>query len=89
MNEKKDVEIFDFLTKMYAEMQNGFSKINEELQEVKTEVRKNSNNIIRLENKIDEKLSALFDGYTQNAKLLEDIQDEVAKHEEVILKRIK
>ena len=35
------------------------------------------------------KLEALFDGYKQNAEQLNNIENEISKHEEVILRRIK
>lgn len=35
------------------------------------------------------KLEALFYGYKQNAEKLNNIEKEVSKHEEVILRRVK
>jgi hypothetical protein len=77
-----DDKLFNLLEKVYLE-----------LQEVKQEVRKNNEDIaktnILLENDFRPKMESLFDGYKQNTKLLEDIRDEVARHEEVIIKRVK
>lgn len=65
-----------------AEMQKGFEAVNLELQEVK-------NAIVRIENDHGQKLSALFDGYKQNSDKLDRIEVEVAKHEEIILRRVR
>lgn len=84
-----DDKVFNLLEKVYLE-----------LQEVKQAVNKNSNDIVGLEKEVQKtniaieqdikpKIEVLFDGYTQNTKLLEDIREEVAKHEEVIIKRVK
>lgn len=44
--------------------------------------------VLRIEHDHGEKLSALFDGYEQNSKKLDRIEQEVAKHEEFIIKRV-
>ncbi|NMA02250.1 MAG: hypothetical protein GX923_06770 [Clostridia bacterium] len=45
--------------------------------------------VLRIEHDHGEKLSALFDGYEQNSQKLDRIEQEVAKHEEFIIKRVK
>ena len=35
------------------------------------------------------KIDSLFDGYKQNSDKLDRIEEEVSKHEEIILRRIK
>lgn len=81
-----DSQLFELITKMYSEMQKGF-------KEVKTEIAENRNAITKVESKIENditaKLEALFDGYVQNSQKLDRIEEEVTKHEEVILRRIK
>jgi hypothetical protein len=45
--------------------------------------------VIRIENDHGQKLGALFDGYKLNSEKLDRIEAEVAKHEEIILRRIR
>ena len=78
-------KIYDLLEKVYVE-----------LQEVKTEVKQNSTDIVDLKKQVTnievnhgKKIEALLDGYKANTELLNEIRDEVAKHEEVIIKRVK
>lgn len=59
-------KIYDLMEKMYVE-----------LQEVKAEVKQNSNHILRLENKMDEKFAALFDGRQGTNEKLDEINDKV------------
>ena len=42
-----------------------------------------------IKNEHGHKLGALFDGYKQNSEKLDRIETEVAKHEEIILKRVR
>ena len=56
---------------------------------LETKVKHIDNKVTIIEQEHGKKLTALFDGYTQNAQKLDNIQEEVSKHEEVILKRIK
>ena len=73
--------IFELMTKMYNEMQNGFMIVNERLDKVEKSV-------VNIENDHGKKLDALFDGYVQNSKKLTRIEKEVSKHEEIIWKRV-
>ena len=75
-------QLFEFMTKMYGEMQEGF-------KEVKTEIEETKNRVIIIEQEHGKKLDTLFDGYKQNADKLDRIEKEVSKHEEIILRRIK
>lgn len=91
-----DDKIFKLLEQMQANIMDKFDQVNQrfdgvekDIESVKEDIKSMKNDIVRLENKMDDKLTALFDGYTQNTKLLEDIREEVAKHEEVIIKRVK
>lgn len=49
-------QLFELMTKMYNEMQEMRKELNE-----KIDTKANKQDIVRLENKIDEKLDALFD----------------------------
>ncbi|NLJ78739.1 MAG: hypothetical protein GX329_05190 [Tissierellia bacterium] len=78
-------QLFEFMTKMYAEMQEGFSKMRQGFKEVE-EIK---NRVITIEQDHGKKLDILLDGYKQNAERLDRIEEEVSKHEEIILRRIK
>lgn len=72
-----------------GEMNSEFSKIKEEMQEIKTDVKDVKERVITMEDDNHKKFTALFDGYKQNSDKLDKIEDEVSKHEEVIIRRIK
>lgn len=78
-NEEK---ILNLVEKMYTEFTGRFESIETRLTSVE-------NTVTRIENNHGEKLSVLFDGYKQNSDKLDRIEKEVAKHEEVILRRIR
>ena len=82
-------KLFEFMTKMYSEMQEGFKKVNTELSEVKTRLTSVENIVTRIEHDHGQKLQALFDGYKQHTDQLERIEKEVSRHDEFILRRIK
>ena len=86
-------ELFELMTKMYSEMQVGFKEVRSEVNEVRSEVNEVRNEVKKTNTKIDHevmpKIDALFDGYKQNSNKLDRIEEEVAKHEEIILRRIK
>ena len=69
----------DGLTKDVTELKKG-------QKDLKNEVTKTN---MVIENDIKPKIDALFDGYKQNTEKLEKIEEEVSKHEEIILRRIK
>lgn len=82
-------QIFELMTKMYAEMQEGFKKSEEKFEEVKTRLDKIEDRVTIIEQDHGKKLDLLFDGYKQNTDKLDRIEQEVSKHEEVIIRRVK
>ena len=74
--------LFEFMTKIYGEMREGFKEIREEIKGTKDKV-------IIIEQEHGKKLDALFDGYKQNSEKLDRIEKEVSRHEEIIHRRIK
>lgn len=93
-------KIFELMTKMYSEMQEGFNKVNKRFDSVDKRIDATDKRIdglenqvkktnLTIENGVNPKLDALFDGYKQNSEKLQKIEDEVAKHEEVIIRRVK
>ena len=79
-------QLFEFMTKMYGEMQGGFKEVNSRIDNLEKEVRETKNKVIIIEQEHGKKLDTLFDGYKQNADKLDRIENEVSKHEEIILR---
>lgn len=90
-------QLFEFMTKMYSDLDGKIGNldekiddINKEMQEgfieVKSEIKKTN---IKIDHEVMPKINALFDGYKQNSDKLSRIEEEVSKHEEIILRRIK
>ncbi len=87
-NEEK---IFNLLEKVYIDLQetkdrlgnveNGQKSITNRLSSIE-------NTVVRIENDHGQKLDALFDGYKQNSEKLDRIEKQVAKHEEIIMRKI-
>ena len=75
---------FELLTKMYSDMTEKLYEIN-----VKLDKKSDKSDIVRLENELTPKIEALFDGYKQHTDILERIEKEVSKQEEIIIRRIK
>ncbi len=79
--EDKSLEL---LTKLYSEMKQQFDIVNKKL-----DAKADKTDIIRLENDHGKKLDALFDGYKQHTDILERMETEVSKQEEIIMRRVK
>lgn len=90
MSDKNDIntneQLFEFMTKMYYEIQEGFKQVNSRIDGVENEAKKTN---AKIEHEVMPKLDVLFDGYKQNSDKLDRIEVEVSKHEEIILRRIK
>lgn len=66
-----------------------FGKLTNDMDDVKSEVRSIKDTVINIENDHGKKLDALFDGYKQNYEKLTHIEEEVSKHGEIILRRVR
>ena len=75
-------KVFELLEKFYGE----FSQFRKETETGLKEIKKT---VINIENDHGDKLKALFDGYYQHTDMLKRIEDEVSRHEEVILRKVK
>ncbi len=73
------------LTKVESEL----TEVKGELTEVKADVRFTKETVVKIENDHGQKLKALFDGYELHSEKLDRIEQEVSKHDEFILKRLK
>jgi len=84
-----DDKVLNLLEKIYIEVQAN----TKEIQNVKNRLDGVEGEIKKLGAKIDgdlsQKIEALLDGYKQNSEQLTSIENEVTKHEEFILKRVK
>lgn len=79
-----DDKMFELLTKMYSDMAEQFKEINRKLDN-----KADKNDIIRLENELNPKVQALFDGYKQHTDILDRIEKEITRQDEFIIKRVK
>ena len=59
------------------------------MDSLENEVKETKNKVILIEQEHGKKLDALFDGYKQNSDKLDRIEEEVSKHEEIIVRRIR
>ena len=78
-------QLFEFMTKMYGEMQEGFREARDERKELKNEIKKTNTKIVH---EVMPKLDALFDGYKQTyekltvlEKKVNEIDAKVDKHD--------
>lgn len=81
-----DEKVLDLLEKMYITMQEEFKKVNSRIDGLENEAKKTN---AKIDHEVMPKIDALFDGYKQNSEKLDRIEEEVSKHEEIILRRIK
>jgi hypothetical protein len=56
---------------------------------LQSEVKTIGNQIVKLENDLKPKIEAALDGYKQNTDILERIEKEVTRQDEIIMRRIK
>ncbi|QQY79234.1 hypothetical protein EDD65_10630 [Keratinibaculum paraultunense] len=66
-------QLFEFMTKMYGEMQEGFKEVKQD--------------IVRLENKMDVNHKALYDGYKLTYEKLITLEEKVDKIENKVEKQ--
>jgi chromosome segregation ATPase len=67
-------EVYELMQKMYIEMKEGFSQLNEKVDILDNKINKTN---IKIENTIEPKLNALFDGYTQHTAQIETIDQKI------------
>lgn len=66
-----------------------FQDLKCNVQSLEGDVQGLRDDIVRLENKLHEKTTVLFDAIQQHTALLQRIEEKVSTHEEFIMKRIK
>jgi len=77
-------KVFELLTKMYSEMTEQFKEVKSKLDE-----KADKSDIVRMENELNPKVKALFDGYKQHTDILERTEKEVSRQDEIIMRHIK
>ncbi len=93
-------QLFEFMTKMYSDLDGKIQSMDGKIQgmgermeegfkEVKSEINDLKKRVMIIEQEHGEKLDLLFDGYKQNSDKLDRIENEVTRHEEIILKRVR
>lgn len=85
-------KMFELMTKMYSEMQEmkgDMKEMKQDISGLKQDVSSLKKDMVRMEDKMDAKLSALFDGYKQNTEQIQELKKELSSQEEFIIKRVK
>ena len=85
-------KIFELMTKMYAEMQDDFKDVKNELQSHGERLNKMESKMTKMDIKLEEldtKVDLSLEGHKTNTEQLNRIEEEVSKHQDFILKRIK
>lgn len=92
-------KFFELMTKMYAEMHEGFKDVKSELKSHGKRLDKIESRIDNMESRmtktdinleeLNKKVDLSLEGHKTNAEQLTRIEKEVSKHEEIILRRVK
>lgn len=82
-------QLFELMSKMYGEMQEGFREVKGRLDKVEGRLDRVEKTVFHIEDDHGKKLQALFDGHTQLNSKLERIENEVTRHEEIIIRKVK
>lgn len=80
---------FDSIDKKFDSIDKRFDSIEGDIKYLKSDISSIKKTVLHIEQDHGQKLQALFDGYKQNSDKLERIEAEVARHEEVIIRRVK
>ncbi len=73
-------KMFELMSKMYSDMQQGLKEIRNEMNSKLDEINKkldtkaDKNDIVRIEDKLENNSKALFDGYKQTYEKLKNIE---------------
>lgn len=85
--------VYDLLEKMYIEFSGRFDSVENDIKDIKGDIKDLKFDVVEIkttiEHEINPKITILFDGHIQQAQQLERIEQEVSKHEEIILRRVR
>ena len=82
-------ETLKLILEKISNMDNNMKEMRVDINDMKGEIKNIKQDIVRLEDKMDTKLSALFDGYKQNTEQIQELKKELSSQEEFIIKRVK
>ena len=89
-------KIVELMEKMYENLKGDIDGLKGDVNGLKGDIKQVDKRVekvekitIKMEQEHGQKLDALFDGYKQNSEQLNRIEHEVAKDEEVVLRKIK
>ena len=89
MSEMTDRELLELIATQVANITTDMSDVKKNISKIESEVKDIRNKVTLIEQDHGKKLDALFDGYKQVFEKLHKIEDEVSKHEEIILRRVR
>lgn len=84
-----DRELLELIANQVGNLTTQVDTMTSRMDNLTKDVDEIKNIVIKIENDHGQKLGALFDGYKLNSEKLDRIETEVAKHEEIIVKRLK
>ena len=87
-NEEKILQILEQVNGRLDKMDGRFDKMDGRFDKLETKVDRIDKTVIKIENEHGQKIAALFDGHTQNTQILERIEKEVSRQEEIILRKV-
>lgn len=73
----------------FKEVKEGLGKVETRLDGAETKLDRVEKTVLHIEDDHGKKLQALFDEYTQLNSQLERIENEVTRHEEIIIRKAK
>ena len=69
-------KLFEFMTQMYSEMKEGFSRLDSEMKDIKR-------TLLHIEQDHGKKLEVIFDGLTLHTDQLNRIEERLNKHDDI------
>lgn len=72
-------ETLKLILEKISNMDNKMNEMQQDMVDIKQDVSELKKDVIRIENKVDENLSALFDGYSQNTEAINILNEKVDK----------
>ena len=81
-------ELLELIAMQVSTLTTNVDGLTKDMADIKPRLASIENTVTRIEHDHGQKLGALFDGYKLNSNKLDRIEKEVAKHEEIILRRI-
>lgn len=82
-------ETLKLILEKISNMDNNMQEMKGKINTIDDRLTSLEQNMVRMEDKMDTKLSALFDGYKQNTEQIQDLKKELSSQEEFIIKRVK